>query len=72
MYTAWCSSDLRDAQREAGISSQTSESLIEINYQRQVSPYAYARPNIQYIFTPNGRSEIDDALVVGVELGVTF
>ena len=72
MYTAWFSGDLRDAQREAGVPSQSTETALELNYHLQVNPYLYARPNVQYVVTPNGRSEIDNALVLGVELGVTF
>ena len=72
MYTAWFSSDLRDAQREADVPSQSSESGFEVNYQVQLTPFAYVRPNIQYIMDPNGLSEIDNALVLGFEFGVTF
>ena len=72
MYSAWFSSDLRDAQRRAGQRTQSSETTLEVNYQVQLTPYTYIRPNVQYIADPNGLSEIDDALVVGVEFGVTF
>lgn len=72
MYGAWFSSDLRDAQRVGGLPTQSSEITFEINYQVQVNPYTYIRPNIQYIADPNGMSEIDDALVLGFELGITL
>ena len=72
MYGAWFSSDLRDAQRGAGQRTQSSETTVEVNYQVQFKPYTYIRPNVQYTVDPNGLSEIDDALVVGVEFGVTF
>ena len=72
MYGAWFSSDLRDAQRNAGKRAQSSETAGEVNYQVQLNPYSYIRPNVQYIADPNGLSEIDDALVVGVEFGITF
>lgn len=72
MYGAWFSSDLRDAQRAAGQRTQSSETTVEVNYQVQLNPYTYIRPNIQYIADPNGLSEIDDALVLGLEFGLTF
>ena len=61
-----------NAQRGAGRRTQSSETTVEVNYQVQFTPYTYVRPNVQYIADPNGFSEIDDALVVGVEFGLTF
>ena len=46
--------------------------VLELNYQMQLVPYSHIRPNIQYIMNPNGFSEIDDALVLGTEFGITF
>jgi len=71
-YAAWFSHDLRDAEREAGLSSQSVETDIELNHQIQFTPYFYLRPNIQYIIKPNGLVTIQNALVLGVEAGVTF
>lgn len=72
MYVTWFSSKLADAQRAAGVPSQSSEASFEANYQVQLTPYSYLRPNIQYIVQPNGFSEIDNALVVGCEIGFKF
>ena len=71
-YTAWFSKDKRDAQEAAGIEGQKAETGIELNHQFQFTPYFYLRPDIQYIVNPNGLSSIDDALVLGCEIGVTF
>ena len=71
-YTTWFSSDLRDAQRAAGLEGQTAETGIELNHQFQFTPYFYLRPDVQYIVRPNGLSSIDNALVVGCEVGLTF
>ena len=71
-YTTWFSDDLRDAQEAAGLEGQTAETGIELNLQFQFTPYFYLRPDIQYIITPNGLSSIDNALVLGCEIGVTF
>ena len=72
MYTAWFGSDLRDAQQAGDVPSQTYEAAVELNYQVQMTPYSYIRPNIQYVVNPNGLSEVDDALVLGFELGITL
>ena len=32
----------------------------------------YVRPDLQYVIKPNGFSDIDDALVIGFEAGITF
>jgi porin len=72
LYSAWFSSSLRDAERAAGLASQTNETDIEFNHQVQINPYLYVRPNIQYVIKPNGLNRIRNALVLGVELGITF
>jgi porin len=63
---------MRDAERAAGLGSQTNETDIEFNHQVQINPYLYIRPNIQYVIKPNGLNGIRNALVLGVELGITF
>ncbi len=64
--------DLRDAQRDAGVSTQDEETVIELNYHMQITRFMYLRPDMQYVIQPNGNSEIDDALVLGFEFGVRF
>ena len=71
-YSGWFGHNLRDAQRGAGLPSQTNETNIELNHQWRFNPWLYARPNIQYVIRPNGYSHIDNALVLGLELGLTF
>ena len=71
-YSGWFGQDLRKAQRSAGLASQTSETNIELNHQVQLTPWFYLRPNIQYVIKPNGLDEIENALVLGVEAGITF
>jgi porin len=72
MYSAWFSSSMRSAERSAGLASQTNETDIEFNHQVQLTPYLYLRPNIQYVIKPNGLNGIRNALVLGVETGITF
>jgi len=71
-YSAVFSNKLRSAQHVASLPAQTSETNIELNYQVQLSPYLYVRPNVQYVLKPNGLNTIDNALVVGAAVGITF
>jgi porin len=71
-YSAWFGSDLRAAQRNAGLHPQHNETDLELNYQVQLTRFLYVRPNIQYVIQPNGQTYIQNALVIGAEVGVTF
>ena len=64
--------ELRDAQREAGQGAQRMETIIEFNYQYNITRWFYFRPDMQVILDPNGLDEIDDAVVLGFEVGVRF
>ncbi|WP_269525036.1 carbohydrate porin [Coraliomargarita parva] len=72
LYSAWFSDERNDAYRKAGLETQNYEAGIELNHKFQVTPYLHIRPNIQYVFNPSGYREIDDALVLGIELGLVF
>ena len=54
------------------LSGQDGETLLELNYRAQIAPWIYVQPDMQYIIDPDGRSDIDDALVLGFALGVVF
>ena len=69
---AWFSDKLSDARHEAGLERQTTETALELNYQVQITPAVYVRPDLQYIINPNGQNDIDNAFVVGFEAGITF
>ena len=70
--TGWFSDAIRDAQRDAALERQSTETVIELNHQIQFTPYFYVRPDIQYVVNPNGLGSIDNALVLGFEAGGTF
>ncbi|MBK8174599.1 MAG: carbohydrate porin [Rhodospirillales bacterium] len=69
---AWFSDKLSDARHDAGLEKQSTETALELNYQVQVTPAIYFRPDLQYIIKPNGQRDIDNAFVIGFEAGVTF
>lgn len=54
------------------LEDRNAETLLEVGYKAQLLPWTYVEPNVQYVIDPDGKSTIDDALVVGFALGVTF
>ena len=68
----WFSDKIRNAQHRAGVEKQSTETILELNHQIQITPAIYVRPDLQYVIKPNGFSDIDDALVIGFEAGITF
>lgn len=51
---------------------QTYESIAEIDYNVQVTPWLSVRPNLQYVVRPGGTGGIPNAFVAGLHTGVTF
>jgi porin len=56
----------------SAIQNVSSEKVVEVNHTFQVTPWFFVRPDFQYIFNPGGRTDIDDALVLGGEVGIFF
>jgi porin len=54
------------------LEDQNAETVIEVNHRLQLTPWLYATPDFQYVFRPNGQSDIDDAAVFGGEIGIDF
>jgi carbohydrate-selective porin OprB len=54
------------------LSGQNAETILEANYRFQVLPALHIQPDVPYIIDPDGRSDIDDALVIGFSLGAVF
>ena len=46
--------------------------VVEATYVIQLNENISIQPDFQYIFRPNGNSVIDDALVIGGQLIVSF
>ncbi|MDD5634093.1 MAG: carbohydrate porin, partial [Candidatus Omnitrophica bacterium] len=54
------------------LEGQSDEMILELNHRFQLGPWCYVTPDIQYIINPNGQSNINDALVLGVEASFDF
>lgn len=61
--------DLSDA---AGAGFEDDEWAIDAYYRIQATPFLFVQPELQYIMQPSGNPSIDDALVAGVRIGISF
>ncbi len=50
----------------------SAETVIEANYQVMVTPWLSGTPGVQYVIKPSGNSGIKSAVVLGLQLAVTF
>jgi porin len=71
------SGDLRRSQRlarQAGVPAtiQDLEIVLEWTYVAQVARWLAVQPNVQYVIKPGGSSAVPNALVLGMQLSVTF
>ncbi len=72
VHNAWFSDALSDARHDAGLERVDTETTMELNHQVQITPAIYVRPAVQYVITPNGQDDIDNAFVVGFEASLIF
>lgn len=66
------SNDLNEYNRNNGDPEQDYEILLELNYRIQAAPWLFVQPDVQVIINPDGRSDIDDALVVELGIGTVL
>lgn len=71
---AWAgySGDLRDGQRARGEPLQHGEVLLEINYRLSLAKALWIQPDVQGILQPKGRSDVPDALAIGIAVGLVL
>ncbi len=58
--------------KAAGNGVPTYESVFEFGHRIQLTKFAFIQPDLQWVIRPGGTGQIDDALIVGAELGITF
>ena len=61
--------DLSDS---SGAGFDDDEFALDVYYRLAVTPAVFVQPELQYIVNPSGDSSIDNALVGGIRVGVTF
>lgn len=57
---------------EALAGTETDEHAFEVFYKAMITPSIYVQPDVQFIANPSGRRTIDDAWVLGLQVGVAF
>ncbi len=60
------------ADEERGRPTQNYEAVLEFDYRIQVNKWSYVQPVLQYIIRPSGTGLVENATVLGMQLGVTF
>ncbi|HEY5811291.1 MAG TPA: carbohydrate porin, partial [Terrimicrobiaceae bacterium] len=55
-----------------GRATQDYEAVLEFDYRIQVNKWFYAQPVVQYIIRPNGTGLVENATVLGFQLGMIF
>jgi porin len=60
------------ADERRGRTTQVYEAVLEFDYRIQVNKWFYAQPVLQYIIRPNGTGLVENATVLGFQLGVIF
>lgn len=58
--------------RAAGGGNPRNEQVVEFAHRLQLTKWAYFQPDVQYVIYPGGTGNIDNALVIGFQAGVTF
>ncbi len=64
--------NLANAQIPNSVAVQSAETAIELNYRAQLTPWSTIMPNIQYVMQPNAVTTIPNALVLGLQIKLTF
>jgi porin len=64
--------NLANAQIPNSVTVQSAETAIELNYRAQLTPWSTIMPNIQYVMQPNAVTTIPNALVLGLQVKLTF
>jgi len=70
--TSHAGSKYRDAQLLLGATTDSSETVVEINYRAQLQPWLSVQPLVQRIFNPNMDATLRYALVAGMRVEVAF
>ena len=60
------------ADEDRGRTPQIYEAVLEFDYRIQVNKWLYAQPVVQYIIRPNGTGLVENATVLGFQLGLIF
>lgn len=60
------------ADERVGKPVQSFEAVLELDYRVQLSKFSYVQPFLQYHIRPNGTGVVENATILGFQMGVTF
>ena len=66
------SDKIKESQASIGSATQKYEMIFEFTHKIMITKWMYMQPDLQYIISPGGTGNIDDALVLGFQFGLTF
>jgi len=66
------SDKLKYSEELAGSPTQQYEFMFEFTHKINITKWMYFQPDLQYVIQPGGTGNIDDALVLGFQMGLTF
>jgi porin len=69
---AQLTSGAEDAAIAEGSVGVGSEMVLETTYQTQITKWLSIQPNVQFIFNPGGTQDLDNAIVVGGRVSISF
>ena len=72
MAYAKYSDKIKESQQSVGANPQKYEMMFEFTHKVMITNWMYMQPDLQYIIQPGGAGDIDDALVIGFQFGLTF
>ena len=64
--------NLANALSPASFAVQSAETTIELNYRAYLTPWFSLMPNVQYVIQPNAVTTIPNAVVLGLQMKLTF
>ena len=72
IYISWLSGWFSNAYSNSQQNGASYESVVEATYVFQLNNNISIQPDFQYIMRPYGNTNIDDAMVIGTQLLVSF
>ncbi len=64
--------DYADTLEATGSRRPTRETVVEIAHRIQLSKFAYIQPDIQFVSRPGGTGALQDAVIIGAQVGISF
>lgn len=64
--------DAAQADQARGRTPRNYQAVLEFTHRVQLNKWAYVQPTLQYIIHPGGRGLVENATILGVQLGATF